>query len=104
MTGGREELAELLRGAGLEVVGDGRAAKDPRLSAASAVRLLDDPDRSVSYAAGLHPGLPARLLVRLLRDTDTDTAEEAARHPALPVPVMERLLERLRPDGDVPAG
>ncbi|GAA3805891.1 hypothetical protein ACFS5L_03640 [Streptomyces phyllanthi] len=62
---------------------------DPRLSPASAVRLLDDPRATVRHTATTHPRLPARVLVRLLRDRDT--AGTAARNPALPVPVMHRM-------------
>ncbi|MFI9723898.1 PE-PGRS family protein [Streptomyces sp. NPDC052396] len=74
-----------------------RAATDPRLTPASAVRLLDDPHGRVRHAAALHPRLPAGVLVRLL--WDTDTAETAAQHPALPVAVMERMLQQRRLPG-----
>ncbi|MFE3658932.1 PE-PGRS family protein [Streptomyces sp. NPDC059165] len=67
-----------------------RAATDPRLTPASAVRLLDDPHKGVRHAAARHPGLPARVLIRLLGDTDT--ARAAAEHPALPIPAMEQML------------
>ncbi|MFJ6725848.1 PE-PGRS family protein [Streptomyces sp. NPDC091281] len=81
---GRDDAEEVRR----------RAAKDPRLTPASALRLLDDPSRRVrcAVAAG-HPALPAGVTVRLLRDTDT--AQDAARNPALPVPVMEQILRLL---------
>ncbi|ORT55603.1 hypothetical protein [Streptomyces sp. CB03238] len=68
-----------------------RAATDPRRTAVSAVRLLDDPHEHVRHAAAGHPRLPATQLVRLLRDTDTALA--AARHPGLPVPIMEHMLQ-----------
>ncbi len=71
-----------------------RAAKDPRLTAASAVRLLDDPHGHIRHAAFWHARFPARVVVRLLRDPDT--AEPAARHPSLPVPVMQRMLQLLQ--------
>jgi hypothetical protein len=67
-----------------------RAASDARLSAASAVWLLDDPHAPVRHAAARHPRLPARVLTELLRDPET--AQNAARHPALPVAVMRRML------------
>ncbi|MFC9124464.1 hypothetical protein ACFTXO_32370 [Streptomyces sp. NPDC057067] len=79
-----------------------RAASDPRLSPASAVRLLDDPHERVRYTAALHPRLPARVLIRLLRDADT--AQTAARHPALPVRVMEQMLQRIQPPVPVTPG
>ncbi|MEV4940437.1 PE-PGRS family protein [Streptomyces zaomyceticus] len=71
-----------------------RAAVAPRLSAASAIRLLDDPHEHIRRAAAAHPRLPARVLVRLLRDSEA--AETAAGNPALPVPVIERMIHRLR--------
>ncbi|MFG2530072.1 hypothetical protein [Streptomyces sp. NPDC048516] len=67
-----------------------RAATDPRLTVASAVRMLDDGHERVRHAAAMHPQLPARVLVQLLRDTDT--AQAAAQHPMLPVAVMERMI------------
>ncbi|MGW1224078.1 PE-PGRS family protein [Streptomyces sp. NPDC001515] len=78
-----------------------RAASDPRLTPASAVRLLDDPHEDVRHAACRHPGLPARTLVRLLRDPET--AQAAAQHAALPTPVMEQMLQRIQsPTGATP--
>lgn len=68
-----------------------RAATDPRLTVASAVRMLDDPHDRVRHAAARQPQLPAGVLLQLLRDPDT--AQAAARHPALPVAVMERMLQ-----------
>jgi hypothetical protein len=70
-----------------------RVATDPRLTAASAVRLLDDPRESVRRAATRHPRLPAGDLIRLLRDTDT--AEIATTNPSLPVDVMRHMVRLL---------
>ncbi|WP_239472493.1 hypothetical protein [Streptomyces sp. NEAU-S7GS2] len=72
-----------------------RAANDPRLTTASAVRMLDDPHEHIRHAAARNPRLPARVLVQLLRDTDT--AQTAARHPSLPVAVMEQMIQLLQP-------
>ncbi|QSY48834.1 MULTISPECIES: hypothetical protein [Streptomyces] len=63
-----------------------RAATDPRLSAASAVLLLDDPREAVRAAAARHPRLPGGVLVTLLRRADA--MGDAARNPALPEDVM----------------
>ncbi|MFE2236568.1 hypothetical protein ACFXA4_28950 [Streptomyces sp. NPDC059442] len=78
---GRDEAAEVRC----------RAAEDPRLSAASAVRLLDDGSEAVRCAAARHPALPARVLVRLLRDHTT--APWAAANPALPEAVMHGMTD-----------
>ncbi|MFD9367342.1 PE-PGRS family protein [Streptomyces sp. NPDC060020] len=66
-----------------------RAAADPRLSAVTAVRMLDDPDGDVRATAARHPRLPVPVLVGLLGDEET--AGAAARNPALPVAVMDRM-------------
>ncbi|GAA3786812.1 hypothetical protein GCM10022403_021930 [Streptomyces coacervatus] len=70
-----------------------RAATDPRLTAASAVRLLDDPVDHIRNTVVRHPDLPAQVLTRLLRDPDT--ARTAAGHPALPEEVLRWMAERL---------
>jgi hypothetical protein len=70
------------------------AAADPRLSAAAAARLLEDPHEHVRHTAARHPNLPVRVLTRLLRDNGA--AETAARNPALPVEVMRQMVERMR--------
>ncbi|WP_328756056.1 hypothetical protein [Streptomyces sp. NBC_00271] len=67
-----------------------RAAEDPRLSPADAVRLLNDPADYVRGTAIRNPQLPARVLAGLLHDRDT--ACEAVTNPAIPVPVLYRIL------------
>ncbi|MEU1420809.1 hypothetical protein [Kitasatospora sp. NPDC005751] len=78
-----------------------RAASDPRLSAASAVRLLDDPGPGVRHAAARNPRLPAAVLVAPLREPDS--AAVAAGNPGLPVQVLRALGRRagtpVRPEG-----
>ncbi|WP_233415211.1 PE-PGRS family protein [Streptomyces sp. N35] len=69
-----------------------RAAQDSRLSRLGAVRLLDDPDSSVRWAATRSPRLPARVLVTLLREGRT--AESAAQNPAIPPGIIRRMAER----------
>ncbi|MFE5711816.1 hypothetical protein ACFQ7J_13500 [Streptomyces sp. NPDC056501] len=68
-----------------------RAATDPRLSAASAVRLLDDGSVPVRYAAARHPALPARPLVRALRDGEL--RRHAVLNPAIPESVMHWMID-----------
>ncbi|WP_329275052.1 HEAT repeat domain-containing protein [Streptomyces sp. NBC_00691] len=95
------ELVELLSRDGDEEVRF-RAATDPRLTPASAVRLLDDPYEHVRHAAARHPGLPARRLIPLLRNRDT--AYAAARNPGLPEPVVARMIQLLSEVQDAPGG
>ncbi|MGE7436513.1 hypothetical protein [Kitasatospora sp. NPDC001175] len=69
-----------------------RALRDGRLSAASVVRLLDDPQEWVRSAAAGDARLPARVLTTLLHDVET--ARSAAGNPAVPVTAMHHLLDR----------
>lgn len=66
-----------------------RAAEDPRLSPADAVRLLNDPRDHVRGTALRNPRLPARVLAGLLHDRDS--ACTAVTNPAIPVPVLHRI-------------
>lgn len=68
-----------------------RAATDRRLSAASAVRLLDDGSAAVRCAAARHPALPARYVVRALRDREL--GRDAVMNPALPESVMHWMID-----------
>ncbi|MEU6601725.1 hypothetical protein [Streptomyces flaveolus] len=67
-----------------------RAAEDPRLSPADAVRLLNDPEAHVRDTAVRNPRLPARILTGLLHERDTACA--AVTNPAIPVSVLHRIL------------
>ncbi|MGA5342261.1 hypothetical protein ACPCK3_24735 [Streptomyces griseoincarnatus] len=67
-----------------------RAAEDPRLSPADAVRLLNDPEAHVRDTAVRNPRLPARVLAGLLHFRDTACA--AVTNPAIPIPVLHRIL------------
>ncbi|MGK4581894.1 hypothetical protein [Kitasatospora sp. HPMI-4] len=70
-----------------------RALRDSRLSPASVVRLLDDPQEWIRDAAAGDARLPARVLTTLLHDPET--ARAAAGNPAVPVSAMHHLLDRV---------
>ncbi|WP_052682207.1 hypothetical protein [Saccharothrix sp. ST-888] len=69
-----------------------QALRDSRLSPASVVRLLDDPQDWIRNAAAGDARLPARVLTALLHGTET--ARSAAANPAVPVAGMHHLLDR----------
>lgn len=66
--------------------------RNERLSAASGIRLLDDPQPFVREAATVDRRLPTRVLSALLHDAGTATS--AAANPAIPEAVMHYLLNR----------
>ncbi|MFI5816217.1 hypothetical protein ACIA7S_35425 [Streptomyces sp. NPDC051643] len=69
-----------------------RALRDLRLSAASPIRMLDDPHHGIRDEAATDPRLPTRVLATLPHDTATATG--AATSPAIPETVMHHLLNR----------